>query len=152
MKIRIVIFLILNFAALGAGSYFTSDGVASDWYNNLNKAPWTPPGWFFGFAWTSIMICFSLYMTAAWEETKNRNTLIIAYIFQWILNVIWNPIFFSFHQVILALGVIILLCLLVAFFYYKYKKELKLKSLLILPYLIWLVVASSLNAYVLFMN
>ena len=62
MVLRVIIFLVLNFAALGLGGLFTSKGVPSDWYQHLNKAPWTPPGWAFGFAWTLIMICFSFYM------------------------------------------------------------------------------------------
>ena len=52
----------LNFGALAIGSYFTASGASSDWYQNLNKAPWTPAGWVFGAAWTSIMICYSVYM------------------------------------------------------------------------------------------
>ncbi|NBN98947.1 MAG: hypothetical protein EBV19_06865 [Flavobacteriia bacterium] len=44
----ILLFLFLNFGALAIGGSFTADGVASDWNQNLNKAPWTPPGWVFG--------------------------------------------------------------------------------------------------------
>ena len=95
MVIRIILFLLINFAALGAGSFFTGDGVVSDWYQNLNKAPWTPPGWVFGAAWTTIMICFSLYMAFAWEEVKNKNGLLIAYILQLILNIGWNPVSYT---------------------------------------------------------
>ncbi len=59
MVVRVIIFLVINFAALALGSIFTSAGVSSDWYTNLNQAPWTPPGWVFGAAWTSIMIFFA---------------------------------------------------------------------------------------------
>ena len=61
MILRTIIFLLINFAGLFIGGLFTGEGVPSDWYQNLNKAPWTPPGWVFGFAWTTIMICFSLF-------------------------------------------------------------------------------------------
>ncbi|MEM6378823.1 MAG: TspO/MBR family protein, partial [Bacteroidota bacterium] len=57
MLARVIIFLILNFVALGIGGFFTGPGTSSEWYNNLNQAPWTPPGWVFGAAWTTIMIC-----------------------------------------------------------------------------------------------
>lgn len=62
MIARIALFLVLNFAALGIGGLFSGQGVPSDWYTGLNKAPWTPPGWVFGSAWTIIMICFAIYM------------------------------------------------------------------------------------------
>jgi len=44
---NVVCFLILNFGALFIGAQFTGPGVNSDWYGLMNKAPWTPPGWFF---------------------------------------------------------------------------------------------------------
>jgi len=152
MALRIILFLIINFAALGVGSYFTGDGVASDWYQNLNKAPWTPPGWVFGAAWTTIMICFSIYMAYAWESVKNRNTLLTLFIVQLILNVGWNPVFFYFQNMPSGLAVISLLTLLMGYFLFRYWSDLKSKSLLLLPYCIWLVIATSLNGYALFNN
>ncbi|MBT6953110.1 MAG: tryptophan-rich sensory protein [Flavobacteriaceae bacterium] len=83
---KTVLFLVLNFAALAIGGFFTGDGVTSEWYQNLNKAPWTPPGWVFGAAWTSIMILFALYM-AFLIKPENRKTIILIYSVQWILNV-----------------------------------------------------------------
>jgi len=50
MAIRLFLFLLINFAALALGGLATSDGVVSLWYQNLNQAPWTPPGWVFGAA------------------------------------------------------------------------------------------------------
>lgn len=76
MYLKIIIFLVINFAALGIGSIFTGSGVPSEWYQSLIKAPWTPPGWMFGAAWTSIMICFSIFMAFAWKNTPNQNLLI----------------------------------------------------------------------------
>jgi len=55
-------FLVLNFGALGIGVLLMNNGPQDAWYAALNKAPWTPPGWFFGVAWNTIMICFSIYM------------------------------------------------------------------------------------------
>jgi len=152
MAARIIVFLLINFAALGVGSLFTTDGVVSDWYLNLNKAPWTPPGWVFGAAWTTIMICFSIYMAYAWDRVKNRNTLLILYIVQWILNVGWNPVFFNLRNVPFGLVVISSLTILMLYFLFRYWSVLKTKSLLLLPYCIWLLIATSLNGYVLFNN
>jgi len=55
MIYRLITFLLLNFGALAVGGFFTGKGVPSYWYSDLIKAPWTPPGWVFGFAWTTIM-------------------------------------------------------------------------------------------------
>ena len=145
---RLVIFLIVNFGALALGGLFTGAGVSSDWYQNMNQAPWTPPGWVFGAAWTFIMICFAFFMTYAWEVSKNRSMLLTLFIVQWILNVGWNPVFFYLQEVLIGLIVISALTLLVYYFLFKFSKDLKWKSLLIVPYAIWLAIATSLNAYI----
>lgn len=152
MIIRVVIFLLLNFGALAIGGSFTGDGVPSEWYMELNKAPWTPPGWVFGLAWTTIMICFSFYMAYLWPSIESKNDVIGLFILQWVLNVSWNPLFFFLHNVITALICISLLTFLIAFILYKYWPTLKVKSTLILPYFIWLLIATSLNGYIYFEN
>ncbi len=152
MIYRLIIFLALNFAALAIGGIFTSKGVSSDWYDNLAKAPWTPPGWVFGAAWTTIMICFSIYMANAWLKIEHKKLLIILFAFQWILNVSWNPFFFYYHNILLAFFVISLLTILIGYILFFYWPALKLVSILILPYFIWLLIATSLNGYILFKN
>lgn len=148
MTKRVILFLILNFGALAIGGLFTGKGVPSDWYLGLNKAPWTPPGWVFGFAWTTIMICFSFYMSFLWSSAEDKKVVIGLFTFQWILNVAWNPLFFHLHQVGVALLDISLLTMLVGFMVIHFWSELKMKSLLLLPYFIWLLIATSLNGYI----
>lgn len=152
MITRIIIFLLLNFGALAIGGIFTGKGVPSEWYMELNKAPWTPPGWMFGFAWTTIMICFSIYMAYLWPGVENKNLIIGLFTIQWILNVAWSPVFFYFHKITGGLLIIFLLTFLVGYLLFYFWPALKLKSILLLPYFIWLLIASSLNAYILFKN
>ncbi|MGB1040677.1 MAG: TspO/MBR family protein [Flavobacteriales bacterium] len=83
---------------------FTGPGVSSEWYQNLNQAPWTPPSWVYGVAWTLIMVCFAFFMTFCWEAVKKK--VVILFGIQWILNIIWNPIFFSAQEVLIGLLVI----------------------------------------------
>lgn len=149
---KFFIFLVLNFGALGLGALFTGKGVPSEWYTNLNKAPWTPPGWVFGAAWTTIMICFSVYLSYLWPEIKNKKLLIILFSFQWLLNVLWNPVFFHFNNVLLGLIIITCLTLLIMFFAIHYWNKVQLYSILIFPYLIWLCIATSLNGYIYLKN
>lgn len=148
MVIRLIVFLLLNFAALAVGGLFTGPGVSSDWYAALAKAPWTPPGWVFGAAWTTIMICFGFFMAWLWPKIPDKKMLSGLYTLQWVLNVMWNPVFFYFHEVEWALGVIVSLTLIVGFFFFRYRATLGNMSILILPYLIWLLLATSLNAYI----
>ena len=152
MIYRLIIFLVLNFGGLAIGGIFTSKGVSSDWYLNIIKAPWTPPGWVFGFAWTAIMICFSIYLAYMWPVIENKNLLIALFAVQWVLNVGWNPTFFYYHNAFLGLLIISALTFLIGFILIYYGPYLKFKSVLIFPYFVWLIIATSLNAYILAKN
>lgn len=148
----LIVFLILNFGALALGGFLMGGAVTGEWYQNVNKAPWTPPGWVFGAAWTTIMVLFSFYMAFAWQEFDNTKLLVALFSFQWILNVAWNPVFFKFHQVGFGLLLIVALTILVGYFLFGLIPQMKMKSLLVLPYFLWLLIATSLNAYILVKN
>lgn len=149
---RAIIFLLLNFVALAIGGLFTGTGVASEWYASLNQAPWTPPGWVFGAAWTAIMVCFGFHMAYGYERIQNKKMFVGLFAVQWILNVGWNPTFFKFHYVSLGLVVITGLTVLMGYMLIKNWNALKVKSVLLMPYVVWLCIATSLNAYILFNN
>lgn len=148
----VVLFALANFGALALGGFLMGDGPQGEWYQALNKAPWTPPGWVFGAAWTSIMACFTVYMVRLWEVTNRSKSVFFLFAIQWFLNVLWNPIFFNFHHVLLGLVMIILLTGLVWKILLEYRSQMKLHTLWILPYAVWMMIAASLNAYVYFNN
>ena len=152
MLYRLILFLLLNFSALAIGSFFTGYGVPSDWYSQLNKAPWEPPGWVFGAAWSTIMICFAIYMSLLWNIYKNRKKIMLLFGLQWILNVGWSPLFFYYNNIVLGLIVIGCLTFLIGYILYLYRIDMRVKSILILPYLTWLLIATSLNGYIFFNN
>lgn len=147
----LILFLVINFGGLAFGSWLMDNGPQSAWYQNLNQAPWTPPGWMFGVAWTTIMICFSIFLAFLFKTNKSVK-LKLVYIFQVFLNVIWNYIFFNEHFTGLGLLTIILLTLVIFYFFFgKESRGLAQVRFLLLPYMIWLCVAVSLNAYI-FLN
>jgi len=151
--IRTLLFLLGNFLALAIGVVLMENGPKEDWYLSLNKAPWTPAGWVFGAAWTTIMFLFAFYMTKlSFQFSFLHKKLLRLYLAQWILNVGWNLAFFNLHQTKIGLVVIVLLWLLIGYFTFKYINKLKWFTLLILPYLIWMTIATSLNAYIIFNN
>lgn len=147
-----MLFIVLNFGALAIGSYFMNNGPLTDWYLALNKAPWTPPGWVFGVAWFSIMVCYSIYMANLIVKCKNTYLVWFLFLVQFILNVSWNYIFFNKHLIYEGFIVISNLTLVVGFFLYGFRKRLKQSSLWITPYFIWLLLASSLNLFIIINN
>ncbi|MDA9356945.1 tryptophan-rich sensory protein [Flavobacteriaceae bacterium] len=148
---RILLFLLINFSILYAGTLLMAENSTSDWYKNLEKAPWSPQGWVFGFAWTFLMSFFAIYLAKLSLITKSSK-LIALVLLQYFLNVIWNYIFFNQHDVILGLIDITLLTFVVTYIFFKNISIMKTYSLLILPYFIWLLIATSLNLYIAIYN
>lgn len=147
-----IIFLIINFGGLALGSWLMDGGSTSTWYNDLNKAPWTPPGWVFGASWSLIMLCFSWYLAELFDIRSSKK-LKFLYAFQVLLNVSWNWIFFNQHFTSAGLFVITLLLIVILYFFLTFRNDrLKYSRFLLLPYLIWLCIAISLNAYIVVHN
>ncbi|MDB2349992.1 tryptophan-rich sensory protein [Flavobacteriaceae bacterium] len=151
LLIRFLIFLLINFSILYAGNLLMGDGASSEWYKNLIKAPWTPEGWVFGFAWTFLMTCFAAYL-AKLSTLENSPKLISILLIQYFLNLIWNFIFFNQQEIIFGLIDIILLTIVVAYILINNFSVMKKFSILILPYFLWLLIATSLNLYIAIYN
>lgn len=146
-----IFFLGLNFGALFLGNILMNNGATSDWYLNLNKAPWTPAGWVFGAAWTSVMLFFSVYMTFLYQNLKTQKVILL-YSVQLLLNISWNFIFMNKHMTILGLIDISLLTILIFYFLIGFNKILNNMRFFVLPYCIWLLIATSLNLYIVIYN
>ncbi len=152
---RLIVFLALNFGALYIGSLLMGGSPAeNEWYQSLRKAPWTPPGWLFGVAWTLIMLCFSVYMWKLAGELKGKQLSALWFMFalQWVLNVLWNPVFFNWHLTGLGLAILLMLIIVLVFLQINFADAKPIYFITILPYLLWLLIALSLNLYVLIMN
>lgn len=146
-----IFFLGLNFGALFLGNVLMNNGATSDWYLNLNKAPWTPAGWVFGAAWTSVMLFFSVYMTFLYQNLKTQKVILL-YSLHLLFNISWNFIFMNKHMIILGLIDISLLTILMFYFLIAHSKILNNVRFFVLPYCIWLLIATSLNLYIVIYN
>lgn len=146
---KLLVFFILNFGALALGSYLMGEGPMGSWYSDLNKAPWTPPGWVFGAAWTIVMVCLSIFMNKAFQVEALRTSILWIYGIQLALNILWNPLFFNLHLTGLALIEIITLVFVIGFMALKAKPYLPKATWLLTPYVMWLCIAITLNAYAL---
>ena len=91
-------------------------------------------------------------MAAAYERVKAPKRLLMVYAVAWVLNVAWNPVFFGLQRPWEGLVVIVALTVVVAYFVLGYWRQLGKVALWAGPYLLWMVTATSLNAYVCFNN
>ena len=124
------------------------------WYNSLKKAPWTPPNYVFGIIWPIlyVLMFISLFLITKNKKCSGFCTAIILFFIQLFFNLIWTTIFFSLKMPKLALfdlGLVIGFTLLTIKYFYKISK---LSSYLLLPYITWLLLAFSLNSYIVIYN
>jgi len=128
------------------------DGPNGIWYNSLDKASWTPPGWVFGVVWTLIMICFSIYLSFLFSLRKSKYVTTI-YGIALLLNISWNYLFFNQHFTSIALYNLIALALVIIYLFISFgDDELSKMRYLLVPYILWLCIAISLNGYVVLIN
>lgn len=140
--------------ALGyiAGQY-TSE-VVPGWFASLNKPVFNPPGWVFGPVWTLLYILMGLSFFHIWikPRIKERTIAKIFYLIQLALNFAWSFLFFYYQNIALALIDIIVLDVVVVIMLLKFYRLKPIAAYLNIPYLLWILFATALNAAFYFLN
>lgn len=144
-----VVFVGLPVAVAFMGT-LVSGGADTEWYKELNKPSWTPPGWVFPIMWTTLYILMGVASWLVWKEGgfAAQGYPLGAYIIQLALNFLWTPIFFGMHRPGFALVEIVLLWLAIAVTIYLFLPVNPIAAYLLIPYIGWVTVATSLNCYI----
>lgn len=153
LSISFVAFILICLIVQIVASLWTKETV-STWYPTLIKPSWTPPDWIFGPVWSCLymMIAVAGWLIYRAEYSKKRTVALMFYGSQLALNFIWSFLFFSLRSPILGLIDIALLCLLISLTIIKAWPVRPLASLLLIPYLVWILYATSLNAGIWLLN
>lgn len=145
-------FVLLSLAAGFIGSVFTMDQV-NTWYATLNQPSWTPPNWVFGPVWTTLYV---LMGTAAYLVSRSpklgKYPVLWLFVAHLVVNTLWSIVFFTLHELLLAAIIIGLLWLLIVLLMRLYWRHSHLATYLMIPYLLWVSYASTLNLGILFLN
>lgn len=140
--------LAILFVAAGStiGMVFDS-GFENGWYAALEKPVFQPPGWAFGLVWTILyaMMGFALALVAEAPPSRERTMGLGLFAVQIALNFAWTPIFFEAQMIDLAFVVIVTLLVLVLATAQLFRKVKAVAGWLLVPYLLWLSLASALN-------
>jgi benzodiazapine receptor len=125
-----------------------------NWYEHISKPTFNPPNWLFAPVWTVLYIMMGIALFQIWKQTPSaeRSKALTVFAIQLFLNFIWSFIFFNFHQIGLALIVIILLWIFIVITIYKFRQLNKTACYLMVPYLIWVSFATVLNASIFRLN
>lgn len=125
-----------------------------NWYNTLNKPVFTPPSEIFAPAWTVLyalmFLSLVLFFTAKTDIDKTQGTAL--FLTQLILNLLWSPIFFYWHNLSLSLIIIVLLLAFTLTTIVSFYKISAIASFLLIPYFLWICFATYLNYGFMIMN
>lgn len=122
-------------------------GPGNAWFDALAKPDIYPPPATFGIVWSILYILmgFSLALICSAHGARGRLACVLAWIVQFALNLAWTPVFFAFHQITAALGVLIALDIAVLLTIVLFARVRPVAALLLVPYLAWVLFATYLN-------
>jgi len=129
--------------AIGSGVWVSN---APGWYSTLVRPPWQPPDFVFGIIWpyNFVMLGIAAFNVA---QTLNRNQTIIWLSFfaaSVAAALTWAYQFYVPHNLsIAAIALVVAALLTIPVLYLTFKASLLIGTLL-LPYQIWVIIASTL--------
>jgi len=135
--------LLLCFSAAALGGWF----MPGEWYAQLQKPTWNPPGWIFGPVWTALYMMMAIAAWLVWRRggfAAQRGPLSL-FLLQLFLNAAWTPLFFGLHHPALAFVDIVLLWLALLATLLTFWRRSRIAGALLIPYLAWVSFATALN-------
>ncbi|WP_088743320.1 TspO/MBR family protein [Cobetia sp. QF-1] len=142
---QMIVWFGLSFLTAAVGAIASVD--AKTFYASLTQPDWAPPAGAFGPVWTTLFVMMAL---AAWlvvrdgKQARHRRALGV-FIAQLIVNALWSWLFFAWHLGAAAFIDVLLLWVLIAFTLVAFWRIKPLAGLLMLPYLLWVTLASALT-------
>ena len=149
--VTFILFLSITFSASLIGGLATIN-FKEPWYSLLNKPVFNPPDWIFAPVWTTLYLMMTVAVWIFWHtKNKNINTVYI-YFIHLIFNTTWSVVFFVFHNMVLALIILIILIALIINLILRFKRVNMLSVYLMIPYLLWCCFALILNTSLVMIN
>jgi len=156
--LALLVFLVLSFAVAGIGLLATTPNIPG-WYAEAVKPAWTPPNAVFGPVWTVLYLLIAVAAWLLWRVgAPHRRAPMVAYGVQLGLNLLWTPVFFAGYPVFgaaalwIGLGVIVALDAAIVVQIALSARHSRLAAWLLVPYLLWCLYATTLNAGIAFLN
>jgi tryptophan-rich sensory protein len=151
--IGLVVAIVICFAAAGLGGLVTTPQIPN-WYADLAKPNWTPPGWIFGPVWSCLYLMMAVAAWLVWRQHGFAGAKLPLTLFaiQLALNSLWSVLFFGLQNPGAAAVEIILLWVAILATLIAFWKRSRWAGGLLLPYLAWVSFAAVLNVAIWRMN
>ena len=127
--------------------WLSNSGMENSWYADLARPGIQPPSWLFGPIWATLYALMGLAVAVIWNEPPSREKANALRLFfaQLVLNYAWSPVFFGGHFIETALVLLVVILVLALVTAKAFKNIRQVAGWLMLPYLLWLCLATALN-------
>ena len=151
--LSLIIWIVALIAIGGVIGSFTKPEI-STWYSALNRSTLTPPNYVFPVAWTILYGIIGACGWLIWHKSSSPKLSVIKtlYVAQLILNWSWTTLFFHYHLTGFSLVVLGVMDILVGTLIWLAYWKMRAVSLLMIPYLSWILFATYLNFYIWWRN
>ena len=117
----------------------------------LTLSPLQPPPWAFGLIWTILYVLLAISFAYAITRPHAPKGAAAGYILNIIINALWSPVFFMLYNPVSALVIMIALVVNLIILM-RNVRQVTPSFYLLIPYLIWLAIATILNVSVIVLN
>ena len=146
-----ILFALITYSASVIGGFATIS-FKEPWYSQLIKPSFNPPDWIFAPVWTTLYLMMTVAIWFFWHsKNRNMNTVYI-YFIHLVFNATWSIVFFVFHNMVLALLVLVVLIAFIINLIIRYRRVTMMSSYLMIPYLLWCCFAVILNTSLIILN
>lgn len=146
--VRWALFMVPLVMLLGFISGRVGGSAEDPWFLALEKPDIFPAPALFGVVWPILyfLLGLAVALILAEPDSKTRRNALILFFAQLALNFAWSPIFFAAHAIQPALVLIVVMVGLAALAAGQFRRIRPIAGYLMLPYLLWLCFAASLNS------
>ncbi|HNX68335.1 MAG TPA: tryptophan-rich sensory protein [Candidatus Omnitrophota bacterium] len=146
--------LVLCQGAGMVGAVYTIPAIPG-WYAQLQKPFFSPPNWIFGPVWTLLFTLMAIAAYLVWSKGLGEPAVrkaLVSFLLQLALNSLWCFLFFGLRSPLYGLAEILLLWAMILVTILQFFRISRPAGWLLIPYLLWVSFATSLNLGIFILN
>lgn len=135
----------LSYLTAGIGGALTELG---PWYFALKHPDWKPPDPYFGVIWSVIFTLCAVSAGLAWrsaQSAEHKKRVVVLFGANAFLNILWSALYFKLQRPDWAVFEVVFLWLSIMLLVMGLWRLSKKASCLLIPYWVWVSVATVLN-------
>lgn len=135
----------LSYLTAGIGGGLTELG---PWYFALKHPDWKPPDPYFGVIWSVIFTLCAVSAGLAWrsaQSAEHKKRVVVLFGANAFLNILWSALYFKLQRPDWAVFEVVFLWLSIMLLVMGLWRLSKKASCLLIPYWVWVSVATVLN-------